>query len=131
MKKRNIPNDEILHDLKCMDNILATTKNWTQGYWAKISKTRTIGVHVKTKDATCFCLQGAAQRCTPGPNVVYSRSQQTEKYLVARLNTIPGNLWSSVMAFNDSSKTTFRDVKALLKYAIEYRTWELEVKADA
>ena len=124
--------DEILHDLKCMDTTLKTSANWNQGYMAKRSKTARTALSVKDPEASCFCLQGAAERCTPGDlTVEQGRANTTIDYLLRRLNSIPGNLYTRLWHFNDHSTTKFRDVKALLKYAIEYRTWELEVKAAA
>ena len=86
--------------------LLSDRSKWCQGSFATDAEGNPRGI--MAPDATRFCLRGALGRCYPEQTEYDAARKRLESSLSSH---------SCLMEFNDSTFTTFTDVKELLERA--------------
>jgi hypothetical protein len=89
--------------------LLSTPDKWTKGLAARNKKGEP--VFTSDKDAYSFCLLGACAKCYPD----LLNCVEVEKKIRDILRNENGFL--SIVDFNDSSSTTFEDIRRILEIA--------------
>jgi hypothetical protein len=105
--------------LRKMDKVLSTSRRWTKNASARTMSGRSVSA---SNSAACqFCLSGAAAYIiepyySNGSNGITTPAERIRTKAMRILETVVPQY--SIIAFNDSPDTTFRDVKLALKKAI-------------
>ncbi|MGE0278316.1 MAG: hypothetical protein AB7R40_23215 [Nitrospiraceae bacterium] len=103
--------------LRKMRELLSDPKRWTKGADARRTKRsrNESGLSALDKDATCWCLLGAASKCTGGVE---------DGYGLVALNTaiLETHIGHGIISFNDSKRTRHSHVLKVLDRAIEIET---------
>lgn len=119
-------NDIILKGIVAGLAILSDESKWTKGTMARVRDSITCSPCAY--EATCWCAIGSIL----GGLAVGSESAEADavwSYLDKIVKSLPGWETSTLVSFNDHTIIEYEHVIAMLTYARDYRTWELETGA--
>lgn len=94
--------------------LFKSARQWTKRAYARDHKNKKIGRMVDEcgPDAVCWCLVGGLRRCYPDP------WEQTEaRHRLVQAIAVYTGREHSIPEFNDSVKTRFKDIRAVIEKA--------------
>jgi hypothetical protein len=93
-------------------------ERWIKGCTAKTSKKGRVTCYTSV-DAHCFCLSGAINRLYPIPDKWKEVTQKLQQVIGELFPPYTQNelFAGDIIAFNDSRKTTFKDIMKVIKKA--------------
>jgi len=90
-----------------VSDILCDESKWTKGALAKDKNGNKVDIHCP--DAVCYCIMGAFGKAREFKNSIHK--------VWDSIYNIYGNKYKDIPDFNDSSDTTFEDIKKVLERA--------------
>lgn len=119
-------NDIILKGIVAGLAILSDESKWTKGTMARAAHSfYGFSCPAVSQEAVCWCAVGSIYKgfdIDKTDDVVWP-------YLDKIVKSLPGWETSTLVSFNDHTIIEYEHVIAMLTYARDYRTWELETGA--